>query len=252
MGKGPVHRHHGGSVAPLSADPPRHVVRHPALQLSGAQGRSERPVAAATAVMPPHPMAIASHAAQRRRTFSSITGGRAWYLFRTSAMIAGVASRTVQPPAHRAGLQRSFDSGAGSCSPFPPIRMPGMPVQSMKLSGRGEYNSNRKFGRVFRDSSLAELPSRLERATHGESRRDTREKVGFLEPSPRQGFAQHASKDRDAGGASSGKHEVDLVRGQAGRRDRQLNDICAPRRPAGQPPLQRRRVSADAVDGGRH
>src|SRR5215211_6292589 len=27
--------------------------------------------------------------------------------------------------------------------------MPGIPVQSVKLAGRGEYNSNRKFGRVI-------------------------------------------------------------------------------------------------------
>ena len=48
----------------------------------------ERPVASATAVMPPHPMAIASQAAQRRRTFSSNTGRSAWYVFRTAAMIS--------------------------------------------------------------------------------------------------------------------------------------------------------------------
>src|SRR6267142_4619380 len=70
---------------------------------------------------------------------------------------------------------------------------------------------------------LAELPSRLESAAHGKSGRNTREEVGFLEPGPRQGFAQHASKGRDSGGASGGEHYVDLVRGQAARRDRQLN-----------------------------
>src|SRR6266567_3317584 len=55
----------------------------------------ERPVASATAVMPPHPMAIASQAAQRRRTFSSNTGRSAWYLFRMAAMISesGISDR---------------------------------------------------------------------------------------------------------------------------------------------------------------
>src|SRR5215510_14023833 len=48
----------------------------------------ESPVASATAVMPPHPMASASQAAQRRRTGSSMTGLRAWYLFRIVAMIS--------------------------------------------------------------------------------------------------------------------------------------------------------------------
>src|SRR6266446_2546852 len=56
----------------------------------------ERPVASATAVMPPHPMASASQAAQQRRTFSPITGRRAWYLFRSVAMISASSIDIVQ------------------------------------------------------------------------------------------------------------------------------------------------------------
>jgi hypothetical protein len=48
----------------------------------------EIPVASETTVIPPHPIATASQAAQQRRTFSSITGFKAWYLLRTAAMIS--------------------------------------------------------------------------------------------------------------------------------------------------------------------
>ena len=48
--------------------------------------------------------------------------------------------------------------------------------------------SERCAGQRWGDMSwrlLAELPSRLENATHGESGRDTGKDVGFLEPRPR-------------------------------------------------------------------
>jgi hypothetical protein len=80
-----------------------------------------------------------------------------------------------------------------------------------------------RSGRVCGWHPLAELSARLERTAHRESGRHAREEVGFLERCPRQGFAQHASKGRDAGGAPGGEREVDLLRGQAGCRDRQLN-----------------------------
>ena len=54
-------------------------------------------MASATAVMPPHPMAIASQAAQRRRTFSSNKGRSAWYLFRTAAMISAFGLTDYDP-----------------------------------------------------------------------------------------------------------------------------------------------------------
>src|SRR4030095_7379856 len=100
----------------------------------------------------------------------------------------------------------------------------GMNVRPSSLRGRGDGGLEEHLRyRACGWHLLAELPSRLESAAHRESGRDTREEVRFLEPCIGQGVAQHASKDRDAGGASGGEHEVDLVQGQAGGRDCQLN-----------------------------
>src|SRR5256885_7596088 len=82
----------------------------------------ERPVASATAVMPPHPMAIASQAAHRRRTFSSITGRSAWYLFRTAAMISACDIKDRAAPWPTGGdspCSGRIASLASGCHAFP-------------------------------------------------------------------------------------------------------------------------------------
>ena len=93
----------------------------------------ESPVASATAVMPPHPMARASQAAQRRRTCSSMTGLRAWYLFRIVAMISAsdIKHRRVPCPKSRASKRTCIDAHGESVSNYSSQIFPGKTRDSL-------------------------------------------------------------------------------------------------------------------------